>query len=286
MRRIVVGVDGSTHADRALHWAVRQAQLTGASLELVHGYVVHPHAGMLVYDEREAASATLNAIVERNRTSLDGLQWTTALVPTLWSPAGALQEAGEHADLVVVGSRGLGGFKELLLGATSYRTAAHAAAPAAVIRGGSDTEDLDGRREVVAGIDDSRAGRRALRWALEEAARRGVTLTVVHAYPPPTDWMVAGMVTDEDIDEYREMVRDNAAELVDRAITDLTAPGDVDVQRVVAAGMPAGVLLDQAGADRLLVVGTRGRGALGRVVLGSVSHQCLHHATGPVIVVP
>lgn len=285
MRRIVVGVDGSAHADRALRWAVRQAQATGASVELVHGYVVHPHAGMLVYDEREAADATLNAIVERNRTSLDGVRWTAALVPTLWSPAGALEEAGEHADLVVVGSRGLGGFKELLLGATSYRTAAHAAAPVAVIREGFDTEDLDGRREVVAGIDDSRAGRRALRWAFEEAARRGVTLTVVHAYPPSTDWLVAGMVTDDDLDAYRTMVRDNAAEMVDHAITDLAAPADVDVRRVVAAGMPAGVLLDHAGADRLLVVGTRGRGALGRVVLGSVSHQCLHHATGPVVVV-
>lgn len=48
MTRIVVGVDGSPHADRALHWAVKEAQLRRAALHVVHGYVVHPHAGILV----------------------------------------------------------------------------------------------------------------------------------------------------------------------------------------------------------------------------------------------
>jgi nucleotide-binding universal stress UspA family protein len=63
-------------------------------------------------------------------------------------------------------------------------------------------------------------------------------------------------------------------------------PRDVAVQRLVKRGSPAAVLLGEAGTDRLLVVGTRGRRALGRMMFGSVSHQCLHDATGPVVVVP
>lgn len=286
MSRIVVGVEGSAHAERALRWAVKEAQLIGATVEVVHGYVVRPRAGALVYDERESAEAVLDAVVERNRAVLDRTTWTSTVVPTLWSPAGALMDLAEGADLVVVGSRGLGGFKELLLGSTSYRTASHASAPVAVIRGDAATEDLDGRRGIVVGVDESRAGRRALRWALDEAVRRGVSLTVVHAYSIPVNWSLAGMVPDDALDEYRTGVRDAAIDMVDRAIAELDAPPDVDVQPVVAGGMAAAVLLDHAGEDRLLVVGTHGRGGLGRAVLGSVSHQCLHHATGPVVVVP
>lgn len=285
MTRIVVGVDGSPHADRALHWAVKEAQLRRAVLHVVHGYVVHPHAGMLVLDEREAAGAILDAVTERNQELLDRTEWTTGLVPTLWSPAAVLMDLAEDVDLVVVGSRGLGGFKELLLGSTSHHAAAHASAPVAVIRGGTGTEDLDGHRDVVVGIDGSRAARRALRWACDEAERRGVALTVVYAYEP-ADWSAAGLVSDEAQERYRKGVEADAVEMVDRAIAELDIPATIDIERVVEPGMPAAMLLRHSGINRLLVVGTHGRGALGRVLLGSVSHQCLHHAPGPVVVVP
>ena len=285
MTRIVVGVDGSPHADRALRWAVREAQLRRAVLHVVHGYGVHPHAGMLVHDEREAAGAVLDAVTERNQELLDRTEWTTGLVPALWSPAAVLMDLAEDVDLVVVGSRGLGGFKELLLGSISHHAAAHASAPVAVIRGGTGTEDLDGHRDVVVGIDGSRAARRALRWACDEAGRRGVVVTVVHAYDLPTDSSLMGMVTPT-LERYRRGVEADAVEMVDRAIADVDIPAGIDVERVVEPGMPAAMLLRHSGINRLLVVGTRGRGALGRVVLGSVSHQCLHHASGPVVVVP
>jgi nucleotide-binding universal stress UspA family protein len=194
-----------------------------------------------------------------------------------------LVDSAEDVDLVVVGSRGLGGFKELLLGSISYRTAAHATAPVAVIREGSD--DLDGRRGIVVGIDGSRAARRALRWACDEAGRRGVGVTVVHAYDLPTDSSLMGMVTPT-LERYRTGLADEAVALVDRAIADVDLPTSTDVERVVKPGMPAAVLLSHAGGERLLVVGTHGRGAIGRALLGSVSHQCLHHASGPVVVVP
>lgn len=285
MSRIVVGVDGSTHADRALHWAVREAELRGASIELVHGYVIHPHAALFGATDQELAEARMTTIVERHQALLSGIKWTATLAPLIASPTSALIDAGEDADLIVVGSRGFGGFEALLVGSTSYRTAAHASSPVAVIRGGHETEALDGTRPIVVGIDGSRAGRRALRWALDEAERRAVSVTVAHAYFAPTD-PAATIVPPGQMDRYRQRAHDGAVELVEQELEDMPAPSSVTVERVVTAGSPAGVLLNLAGPAQLLVVGTRGHGALGRAVFGSVSHQCLHHTTGNVIVVP
>jgi nucleotide-binding universal stress UspA family protein len=288
MSRIVVGVDGSLHADRALRWAVREATVRDTEIELVHGYVLHPHAAMIGRSDHDLAEARMDAIVERNRSALDrtGNKWIATVVPLTSGPTAALVNAGRDADLIVVGSRGLGGFAALFLGATSYHTAAHASTPVAVIRDGEDRELEDATRPVVVGIDGARASRRALRWALEEARHRGVGLTVVHAYRWPVDPALATVMSAEQFERCRRRTHDEAAAVIDRALDDLDVPADVDVERVIAPGSVAGVLLERAAHDRLLVMGTRGRNALGRAVFGSVSHQCLHHARGPVIVVP
>jgi len=110
-------------------------------------------------------------------------------------------------------------------------------------------------------------------------------VTVAHAYFAPTD-PAATIVPPDQTDRYRQRAHDGAIELVEQELEDMPAPSSVTVERVVTAGSPAGVLLDLAGPAQLLVVGTRGHGALGRAVFGSVSHQCLHHTTGNVIVVP
>jgi nucleotide-binding universal stress UspA family protein len=285
MGRIVVGVDGSACGDRALHWAVREAELWAADVELLHGYVVHPHAAMLGTSDRARAEARMDEIVRRNEAVLERARWSPTVAPLIAGPTSALLDAGEDADLIVVGSRGLGGFHELFLGATSYRTAAHASVPVAVIRGARESVSLDGSPSVVVGVDGSRAGRRALRWALDEAARRAVDVTVVHAYDS-TDLSQSTVMSEPQLERYFRRIHDDAVAVVDDALARAEVAGGIAVQRVVTRGSPAAVLLDRAGPDRLLVVGTRGRGALGRMVFGSVSHQCLHHATGPVVVVP
>jgi nucleotide-binding universal stress UspA family protein len=185
-------------------------------------------------------------------------------------------------------SRGLGGFDELFVGSTSYRTAAHASSPVAVIRGGHETEALDGTRPIIVGIDGSRAGRRALRWALDEAERRAVSVTVAHAYFAPADPAVAAatVAAPDQMDRYRQRAHDEAVDLIEHELDNVPVPASITVERVVTTGSPAGALLELAGPAQLLVVGTRGHGALGRAVFGSVSHQCLHHTTGNVIVVP
>lgn len=286
MRRIVVGVDGSAHADRALQWAVREAELWSAEIELVHGYVIHPQAAMFGMPDRERGAAVMETVVARNRGLLGDTKWSATVVPVLVGPAIALTDVGEDADLIVVGSRGVGGFGELILGATSYRTAAHASTPVAVIRDGDATTTLDGARPIVVGVDGSRASGRALRWALAEAARRDVDVTAVHAYENWTGVEHTTLMTEAQLERFRRQVHDEAVAIVEDALADIEVPDGVRLERLTTHGSPAAVLLGQAGADRMLVVGTRGRGALGRMVFGSVSHQCLHHAAGPVVVVP
>jgi nucleotide-binding universal stress UspA family protein len=174
----------------------------------------------------------------------------------------------------------------LFLGATSYRTAAHASAPVAVIPGEAENQEHDGSRGIVVGVDGSRASGRALEWAINEAERRAVDMIVVHGHDSLADPSVVTVTPRHQLERYRQRAHDEAVDLVDKVLQEAEIPSGITVERVVAEGSPAAVLLDQAGPDRLLVVGTRGRGALGRLLFGSVSHQCLHHATGPVLVVP
>jgi nucleotide-binding universal stress UspA family protein len=93
-------------------------------------------------------------------------------------------------------------------------------------------------------------------------------------------------MTDAQLQHLRTEAREAAHDVIARALVTVDAPAGLDIRPVVAPASAAGLLLDRAGPDSLLVVGTRGYGAIGSVVVGSVSHQCLHHAHGPMVVVP
>lgn len=278
MERIAVGVDGSPQADRALAWAVHEAELHLADLAVVHCYVAHARGAVMYMPDREKADARLDEIVDRNRQLLDRVRWSAETIGVLTKPSTGLVDVGEDADLVVVGFRGAGGFSRLRLGSTGFRTAAHAATPVAVIHTqGSATND--GQRPIIVGVDGSRAASRALQWAVEEARQRKVPVTVVHAVRASSDTDKAGREEEPD-----PLIR--GAEGVLDAALDGVDTTDVEIDRAVERGATADVLLSRAGGGHLLVVGTHGRSAVGRMVFGSVSHQCLHHADGPVVVVP
>lgn len=283
MERIVVGVDGSDAADRALRWAVREAELHGATIDLVHAYVIHPYASMFGDTDRELAQGRLDTVIDRNRMLLDRVTWSSTLVDAAGSAAAALVAVADDAELVVVGSRGAGGFKRLTLGSTAYRTAAHAPSPVAVIAGDDTTADDD--RPIVVGIDEAPVSRRALRWALDEAERRGAPVTVVHTYPLPVDLAPAAAVDQRRFERACAQARAAATDLVDRVVGAARIPAGVEVGRVIDVGPPAGALLEHADGG-LVVVGTRGQSTFSRAVFGSVSQQVLHHADDPVVVVP
>jgi len=285
MEHLVVGVDGSTGADRALAWAIREAELWDARLTIVHCYPLLPTPGPWLADEEECALRAVEALVARHTTALDGVRWTTQV---RWAPSGSwahkLAEAADDADLLVVGSRGLGGFWQLLLGSVSHHVSIHAPSSVAVVHDGVDTSV--GPSGVVVGIDGSPPSLRALTWAAREADRLGLPLDAVHAYPVPTAAANAALSRSADEAE-RISARAHAAaeELLATAVAQVDVPASVEVRQRVAAGSPAWVLTGVADSDALLVCGQRGHGRVGQLVIGSVSDQCLRHARGAVVVV-
>lgn len=286
MGRIVVGVDGSVAADRALRWAIDEAVLRDAEIELVLGYVLRGHVPPFSTTDRELAERVMHDLVDRNADALRRVTWKTAVAPLLGRPhADAVLEAADDADLVVVGSRGLGGFKELVVGSTSYRVAAHATAPVAVVRGGADSEPW-ACVGIVVGVDGSRAAVRAVRWAVAEAVLRGVDVALVHGYFAPSAALLSGVATPEQIETERTRARTQAETVLDAVLADVDVPEGVTVTPQVTAGTPAAAILSHTTAAHLTVVGTRGHGGIRRAVVGSTSHQVLHHAPGPVVVVP
>jgi nucleotide-binding universal stress UspA family protein len=135
--RIVVGIDASDPSLDALRWALDEARLRGAELELVHAFPRPELVGMTMVvtlpsdDELRAASEQVLAEA-LERVGGAGDVPVTRRVET-GGPAAVLVEAAEDADLLVVGARGLGGFKGLLLGSVTQQVIAHAPCPVVVI---------------------------------------------------------------------------------------------------------------------------------------------------------
>ncbi|MCV2487875.1 universal stress protein [Geodermatophilus sp. YIM 151500] len=147
-----------------------------------------------------------------------------------------------------------------------------------------------GRGRVVVGVDASDGARAALVWALAEAAHRGVPLDVVTAYPVDFYWTDAYLADRHRLDAVRDLATTQARALVDEVRGDPALAGVpgvpvVPVDVVVVGGAPADHLVAAAGPDDVLVVGSRGRGAVRGAVLGSVSLRCVMHSRGRVVVV-
>jgi nucleotide-binding universal stress UspA family protein len=143
MGLIVVGVDHSAGAEAALRFALEEARLRRATLRVVHawqfGYIgatglegALPAVGGEVDDVRRAAGAELEAIVAEAAAGADGVEIEKRI--DQGTPAAVLIDESRHADLLVVGSRGHGGFASLLLGSVSQQCAQHAACPVVIVR--------------------------------------------------------------------------------------------------------------------------------------------------------
>ena len=147
-----------------------------------------------------------------------------------------------------------------------------------------DSSAADGAgAPVVAGVDDSASAHAALQWAAREAALHGAPLVLIHAAPPPVGtWPMASAPTGV-VEWQRHRAGEILREAV-RVVADLTA-GSVDVRTEFAVDAPAAALIEASRTARIVVVGSRGRGALARTVLGSVSTAVAHRAHGAVAVV-
>ncbi len=293
MSRIVVGIDGSESSWHALELAAAEAALRGAWLTLVSVWDVgvFDYVGHDTFEEtRRAEDMLAEALAQVHRQQPEVL--TEARAPR-GRPTEELLRAAADADLLVVGSRGLGGFRGLLLGSVSDQVAHHAPCPVMIARAGGRPirSDLHGGL-VVVGVDGSAGAGYALRFALAEAALRRAALRVVCAWTPLDTFLGPGMATlPGQIEPPREssearMRAGRARATIPTALQEQTDDlSQVRVEKRALEGDAISALLDESKRADLIVVGSRGHGTFAGTLLGSVSRGCAHHARCPVAIV-
>lgn len=276
MKKIVVGTDGSEHATVAMRWAAEEAAVHGATVEavLVWSFLDQHHADRSdTFDAHYSEDAARSALAAWVTDAL-GADATVDQRVACDLPVRGLLEAGDAADLLVLGARGRGGFEGLLLGSVSERVAQLATRPVGVVR---TPAPVRGGR-VIVGVDGSATSLDALRWAAAEARARDADLDVVHAWQLPMSSASPYVVPD-----FSTMEAAGRA-VLDAAIAD-PALADARVHPHFVHDSPGRALLARADDAGLVVVGSRGHGRVAGAILGSVSRQLLHHAPCPVVVI-
>ena len=273
----LIGVDGSEQSRVALAWGLARATKRGASVELLH-----------VADD-SFLSESVAFLSEAQRASEQMLEAETAYARSLGfegniigtavvgHPIAEVEEASKRADLLILGAHEGSRFAGSFFGTRAVKVAATAHCPVAVIPAG---EDRTGNG-VVVGVDGSDASKVAVAYAAEEASLRGVPLTAVYAWMPPltpgleylwSEELVASQSTAAE-----ESIAIGVAGLAERY-------PDLEIKREIVQAPPVAALVQTAESAELLVVGSRGRGGLSRLLLGSVSHGVLQALPCPVIV--
>jgi nucleotide-binding universal stress UspA family protein len=300
---VIVGVDGSDHGTCALVWAAREAERRRRPLHIITAYSVPIFAasgldgGYATIDDaviREGAQAILQQAVEK----VSGYPIEVHASVESGDAAGVLLEVSESAELLVFGSRGRGGFVGRLLGSVSSALPAHAKCPTVTVplswarHLGEHVEERHAKREsaltaavehvVLVGVDGSEQARIAALVAAEEAELMRAPLRVVCAVPQYSGsmaWVPAPV-------DREQLFRDIRVQLdAGKAWLQSHFP-DLAVDTVLRDGSPVDVLVESTKSAELLVLGTRGHGGFTGMLLGSTTDGVLHHAKGPVMVVP
>lgn len=301
---IVVGVDGSDQGTCALLWAAAEARRRRTPLYVVTAYTVpvfaasSMDAGYAVVDDdviRDSAQAVLDGALAQ----VQDMDIEVRPRIETGDAAGVLLDLSEQAELMVVGSRGRGGFVGRLLGSVSSALPAHAKCPTAIIPicasarlGRPELGSTPGRDAgtqpaavepiVVVGVDGSEQARMASLVAAEEARSRGLALRVICSVAPfsgSLSWVPAPV-------DREALHADLAVQLTAGQQWLKSHFPDVEIHVDLVDGSPAEVLIEASATSELLVVGTRGRGGFTGMLVGSTSQGVLHHARGPVLVVP
>ena len=283
---IVVGVDGSEPSLRAVDWAADECALRGAPLRLVYASLWERYEGAALAEDLGRPSAQVlpqeitGAAVRRARSRHPDLKVTADVV--FEEPGDALVRASRNASALVVGNRGRSGLAEVLLGSVSLTIAAHAHCPVVVLRGSHDNQvmpPLHGR--IVVAVGENAESSSVVRFAYEEARRRGVPLEAVRAWRCP-----AHETTDHPLlaDAPARLHAQHAEETLTEALRD--APPDLELHRRTVEGHARRVLVDASFDADLLIVGARRRTGHRGLQLGRVAHAALHHSACPVAVVP
>ena len=272
---ILVGVDDTPESQLALHWAVDAAEARGSAVRVIRAYLNEtsrwPALGVEGYVpppmpldkfEHELDIAVQYA---RDRLGYEGGSGWLANS----DPSNAILIEAAQAEMVVLGTRSRNKMSAAVLGSVATSLAAKAPCPVVVVRGERRTGP------VVVGTDGSAESDEAVGFAFEEAARSGQPLKVVYCWHPQ-DQHVAP------IESTRELLTNWLAESLAPYRDKYPA---VRVQASVVEGRPGAQLTELSATASLVVVGSRGRGGVTGLLLGSVSQSLLHHADSPVAII-
>ncbi len=283
--RWVVGLDGSECAANALEWVAANVGGRGSDVELVTAWQTPVVGGYpmstpitVPFDDTEFHDAAAHDVAAVAGDLSGRLDVAVTASVGHGGPAQVLLEASASAALLVIGSRGRGGFARLLLGSTSTQCATHASVPTVVVPGDVEPKRVE---TILVGCDGSPNSMVALRWAIQFAAPGG-TVVVVWV------WDATPLAVGADaffFPDASDLATERFHHLVDTVAAQARA-ADVTLEREFVRGTPRSALASQAEDVDLVVVGARGHGAVGAALLGSVSTWLLHHVHRPIAVVP
>lgn len=285
VRPVLVAVDGSATSYQAAVWAANEAVLHRRPLHILTSGALQTGWGpgmslgepdlewLRVDAERvvgEARRVAVAAIPDQNLTITTEVAFEQA--------APLLISRSVDAEILVVGSRGLGAFQRGLLGSVGRAVAQHAHCPVAVVHSTAAIDPVSATLPVLVGVDGTANSVPALALAFEEASRRAVELVALHAFSdasaldlPAFGWEAGRQSADTELAE-------SLAGYAERH-------PDVPVRRIVVADRPVRSLVDRADSAQLVVVGSHGRGGFSSMLLGSTSTALLHAVETPTIVV-
>lgn len=280
-KQISVGYDGSPSSSEAVAWAAGEAAARGSRLRIVTCYEI-PVIGDaafwptgdvygLLLDGAEKSVSAMRTIVAQQHPGLEIVTDASAGPAT-----SALLADVEPEDLVVVGASSHAGASAFWLGSTPRRVVRESPCPVVVVRGVASRGRPD---RVVVAVDGSPSSDLALRWAADEADLHGVSLVVLHA------WQYPYLPIDASSAQGHDITRVDAACLLDRATEAARERCAADVVHALVEDTPVSALLETVHDGDLVVLGSRGRGAVRAGLFGSTVNGVLEQSAVPVVVV-
>jgi nucleotide-binding universal stress UspA family protein len=285
-KAIIAATDGSEESLRAVEWAARETVLRQEALRIVSVPMLPPRmspdptgletTGGILHEDAKRALA---GATERVAQTEPGLAVTTEVLAG--APAQALLKAAADASLMVVGSRGAGGFAAMILGSVSRYLATHAPCPVVVSR----EETMAVHREIVVGVHDPDQSAAAVRFAFEEANLHHARLMAVYAWSwsLPSTGAVGTLTPQEQAVMDASDIRAYAATRMESVLGKWQEnyPA-VQAGWEIVHAHPARVLIGASARADLVVLGRHAAGS----AVGSITHPVLGHAHGPVAIIP
>lgn len=276
--KFLIGVDGSEQSRTALAWGLSRAKDRNASVELLHvaDDSFLSESAVFLSEAQDASQQMLD--IEAAYARSIGFEGEISGTAVVGHPILEVEEASKRADLLVLGAHEGSKFAGSFFGTRAVKVAATAHCPVAVIPG----TEVDPTAGIVVGVDGSEASQKAVDYAAEIASFRGVPLIAVYAWMPP---LTPGLeyLWSEDLVKAQQAASEEAIAIGTAGLA--SRYPDLTIERHIVQAPPVAALVQAAEGAQMIVVGSRGRGGLSRLLLGSVSHGVLQALPVPTIVV-